>query len=318
MLGCVAAGDRGRGSGVAAEDDWMPPALELPDADAKTEFWLSELGLYADMAQKRLAPDLLEFAPAYWLWSDASDKRRWLRLPAGEQIDSTDMDHWEFPVGTLLFKEFSKAGKRIETRIIARTGDDRDDSWMGAFVWNDDESDARFAPGGERDARGTEHDVPKVKHCHGCHNGERGRVLGFSAVQQPDVDADLLSDPPASAFVPPGAEIASAALGYLHANCAHCHNPSGAARPDTDLNLRLAVEDRAPEATHAYLTTLGKAMRPVKGSSLTTRVVPGDPQHSGLLFRMMERRPETQMPTLGTELVDEEGIALVRAWIDSL
>jgi hypothetical protein len=308
------ARDAGRDAGAA----WEPPELALPDPEAAGEYWLSETGLYIDIADKQLAPDLLAFEPAYALWSDGADKQRWLRLPDGTQIDSSDMDHWQFPIGTVLFKEFAHAGKRLETRMIVRTGPEPEDYWMGAFAWLDDESDALFVPDGRADVRGTQHDVPKVRNCFTCHNGDRGRVLGFSAVQQPEVDAALLTDPPATPFATPGDAVTAAALGYLHANCGHCHNPGGTARPDTDMNLRLAVSNLQPEDTATYQSTIGVALQYFDSEPFTDRVVAGDPDASGLLFRMTQRGPRTQMPPLATEQVDNAGVEHVRAWIESL
>jgi hypothetical protein len=297
---------------------FYPPELDLPDPERPGEYWLSQTGLYTDIASKQLAPDLREFVPAHPLWSDGAEKRRWLRLPAGARIDSADMDNWLFPIGTVLFKEFALDGKRLETRLITRTGEGDDDYWMGAFVWRDDESDALFVPDGQRDVRGTGHDVPEVKNCFTCHNGARGRVLGFSAVQQPDAAGDVLSVVPEAPFATPGDFHTGAALGYLHGNCAHCHNPRGSARPDTDMDLRLSVEDRAPEQTRAYLSTVGVELQNFDDTALTLRVAPGEPAQSALLFRMTERGPKTQMPPLATELTDPDGIDLVRAWIDAL
>lgn len=304
----------------AMDAAWTPPTPDFPGANDEREFWLSQTGLYRDLHAKQLAPDLIEFEPAYALWSDGAKKRRWLRLPQGTRIDSSDMDHWQFPVGSMLFKEFSLAGKRIETRVIARTGASPSDYFMGAFVWNDDESDARFTPLGLRDARGTEHDVPRLKNCFTCHNGDSGRVLGFSAVQRP-VPAllpQLLNMPPDETFHVPGDEVTAAALGYLHANCGHCHNPGGAARPDTDMDLRLAVADDTPEHTNTHRTTVGRALQYFQDTTLVTRVVPGDADRSGLLFRMTQRGPRTQMPALGSEIIDPDGIERVRRWIDAL
>jgi len=319
------AGDRrdaavaGRDGGVAPADDagaWQPPVVDPPDPDAGEAFFLSQTGLYRDIADKRPAPDLLEFEPSYELWSDGADKRRWLRLPPGSAIDSSDPDHWQFPVGTMVFKEFSHDGRRLETRLIMRTGPGERDYWMGAFVWDDDEADARLVPDGREDVRASTHDAPSVKNCFTCHNGEPGRVLGFSAVQQPDAAAELLSDPPASAFAVPGDAATAAALGYLHANCGNCHNPGGTARPDTDMDLRLNVADAQPELTQTHLTTVGVAMQYFQGSPLTLRVDPGHADESGVLFRMLERGPKTQMPPIASEVADERGVAIVRTWID--
>jgi hypothetical protein len=302
----------------ASSDSWMPPELTLPEADDAQPFYLSQVGMYRDIERKRLAPDLIAFEPAYKLWSDGADKQRHLRLPPGTQIDSSDIDHWQFPVGTLLFKEFSLAGKRLETRVIARTGPGERDYWMGAFVWNDDESDATFVRDGQADVRGTDHDVPTAKNCLTCHDGDAGRVLGFSAIQQPDVPSEMLSDPPQARVRVPGDAVTAQALGYLHANCGHCHNEDGSARPDTDMILRLSAGARRPEDTATYATTVGIAMQYFKNSPLTVRVAAGDAEHSGLMFRMSQRGEKTQMPPLATEIEDREGIAAVRAWIESL
>ncbi len=288
---------------------------DLPDPDQPARFSLSELGLYRDADHEVLAADVRAFEPTHALWSDGADKRRGLRLPPGARIDTSDMDHWRFPAGAVLFKEFSREGRRIETRVIARTGCDDSDTWMGAFVWNDDGSDALFAPGGAINARGTQHDVPPAAACATCHDGEPGRVLGFSAVQQPRAPAALLTHP-----VPPGdapaSPVTAAALGYLHANCGHCHNPNGSARPDTDMDLRLSVAGDAPAP--AVRTTAGRPLQYYRSSPLTLRVAPGDPGRSALLRRMLERGSRSQMPPLGTEIVDPAGVAIVQAWIETM
>jgi hypothetical protein len=289
-------------------------AMALPGG----ELSLSQLGLYGDIVEKRVAPGFLEYEPAYALFSDGLEKRRFLRLPSGARIDNSDPDHFEFPVGAVLFKEFATAGRRIETRVIARTGRGRDDFFMGAFVWNDAESDARFVAEGQRNARGTEHDVPSATSCWACHGGEPGRVLGLSAVQTPDLPAGLFSAPLSRRYTPPGDANVRAALGYLHANCAHCHNPNGSARPDTDLDLRLSFADRTVEATAAYRTALGRPLQSYSKPALGLRVAAGKPEESALLFRMSESGAEGRMPPLGAETVDDVGVGVVRTWIESL
>lgn len=302
----------------AAASSSGPPAQRFAPPPSAATFWLSETGLYRDIARKQLAADVIAFEPAFALWTDGASKRRWLRLPAGARIDTSDMDHWAFPEGTVLWKEFSLEGRRIETRVIARTGLDGGDVWLGAFLWNDDESDARFVPAGARNARGSSHDVPASSQCSACHNGEPGRVLGFSAVQQPHVAPAILTHPRREPFVPPGDARAAAALGYLHANCGHCHSPNGSARPDTDMELRLSATAAALEDTALYRSTVGRPVQSFRDDGVHTRVVPGASHESALAVRMGQREPRVQMPPLGTERVDAEGLARVRAWIDSL
>jgi mono/diheme cytochrome c family protein len=278
---------------------------------------LSEVGLYADVAQKQLAAGFVAYEPAYALFSDGEVKRRWLHLPDGARIDTKNPDHWQFPVGTLLAKEFVRAGRRIETRVIARTGPGANDFFMGAFLWDERESDAKLVLEGVVDAHGSTHDVPSRESCWSCHGGEPGRVLGVSAVQTPKLDAALLSTPRV-AFTPPGDARTRAALGYLHANCGHCHNPLGSARPDSDMNLRLSPSDRDPHDTGAYRTALGRSLQAFDAQGQLLRVSPGAPGRSALFLRMQERGNERQMPPLGSERVDREGLAVIRNWIAAL
>ena len=128
---------------AAAPADAAPPAMDAapPDAavDAAAELrpetrrstldrWrrslppmLSATGLYVDGSTDELAPGVHPYEPRYVLWSDGADKQRYLFIPEGSQIDTADMDEWRFPVGTKVWKEFSRDGKRLETRLFWKT-----------------------------------------------------------------------------------------------------------------------------------------------------------------------------------------------------
>jgi hypothetical protein len=322
-----AAADAGVDVPVDAPVELPPPPLPYP---RPTYAHLSETGLYADFAVKDLAPDLVAFEPTHKLWSDGATKRRWARLPPGTRVDTSDMDHWVFPVGTQLFKEFSLNGVLLETRLVERYGDGPEDYWMGAFVWNAEATDAVLAPDGAMDVVGTMHDVPSQKDCGLCHRGDVGRVLGLSAVQMSRTDhppamrefaaMGLLSDPPAepAGFPAPGDATTAAALGYLHANCGHCHNKNGTAWPDTQMVLRLTTADRDPATSGVYASIVGKDINYWRGGAITKRVLPGAPDMSGVFVRMNARGTKDQMPPLATESVDPDGLAAVRAWIAGL
>ena len=47
-------------------------------------------------------------------------------------------------------------------------------------------------------------------------------------------------------------------------------------------------------------------------------IVPGAPDQSILLFRMDNVEPDQMMPEVGRSTIHTEGIALIRAWIESL
>lgn len=219
---------------------------------------LSETGLFVDAA-KTLAPNVLAYTPSFALWSDGAQKRRWLALPGGTTIDNSAPDTWRFPVGTKFWKEFTRDGVRVETRMLLKTGE-ADDAWVGAsYVWRD--GDDRSLEG-MINARGTEHDVPAADRCFGCHGGRRSRVLGFSAVQLDNGGTPALSElsamlavQPQRSFRVPGNEVERAALGYLFANCSHCHNqdrPVAEPRcfdPDNRIDFSLEASQLVGEVT---------------------------------------------------------------------
>lgn len=291
---------------------------------------LSETGLYTDIGAQALSPDLIAFQPTHFLWSDASEKRRWVRLPAGTQIDTTDIDHWQIPVGTQVFKEFSLGGVLLETRLIERFGPEPQDYWMGSFVWAADRSDAIYAPNGAQNVVGTGHDVPSSVACQECHFGEPGRLLGFTAVQlSGDRDGatlaslaamGALSAPPAAgeSFPVPGDASTAAALGYLHANCGHCHNPGGRGFLFSDLDLRISTTMRAPEATGALRTAVGQPLTTASVPGIVFRIRPGVPEESAIWQLMNTRGAGLQMPPIASELVDPAGLDIVANWIRTL
>lgn len=284
---------------------------------------LSLTGLYGSETAGVLASDVRAFRPRFELWSDGAEKQRFIWLPPEARIDTSDMDSWQFPVGTKLWKEFTRDGVRVETRLLQRWSDD----WVGvAYLWREDGTDAISAPYGAIDALGTSHNVPASNECGGCHGGRTSHVLGFSAVQlaQPTgpeslnldelVRLQLVSHAPAGRPRVPGNETEQAALGYLHANCSHCHNASRPSRPgsrcfdpDNDLDFSLHAQDGpAVSETPTYRT------------STNDDIEPGRPDSSRLLELVSHRGRFKQMPPLGTEVVDTAAVALLSRWIEEM
>ena len=292
---------------------------QLPDR-------LSATGLYRDGAAQALAEDVLPYRPRFELWSDGAAKRRWLRIPQGMQIDSRDMDNWIFPEGTQLWKEFTRDGVRVETRLLQKVGP-LDGDWVGlAYLWSSDQRDAYAAPAGAIDAQGTEHDVPAASECHACHGGTKSRVLGVSALQlghddesqlttlETLVDRGLLSDPPGElVYGLPGDATQQAALGYLHANCASCHNSERPATrgarcfdPENELDFKLSVRDLGDVQETATYRTMGAVVKP------------GQPGKSRLIALISDRDRFARMPPLASDEVDREALVLLQRWIEAL
>ncbi len=289
------------------------PVVAAHTRVAEVPVRLSDTGF--DARDSRLA-----FAPQYPLWSDGATKRRWVSLPDGGAIDATDPDAWHFPDGTKFWKEFSIGGRKVETRMLWK----HNGEWtFASYVWNDAQTEAVLAPAeglttGVEVAPGRRHRIPSIDDCRACHVTRRVEVLGFTALQLSD-DRDphalhaeplqpgmvtlsqlmatgRLSNAPAHWVThPPRIQAPDpetrAILGYLSTNCGSCHNAEGGV-PSVDLKLKAYTSS----TTHATQTT-----------HLTY------PTHL-MLSRMMSRRPSSQMPPLGTQVVDAEAIARLRRW----
>jgi len=304
---------------------------------------LGETGLYARGGTDEIAAGVLGFSPQYPLWSDGAEKRRWIRLPRGTQIDARDPARWVFPVGTRLWKEF-RLGRRLETRMVERT---RNGWRFATYVWPEDGSDAVLAPpegvrGGVPVPGGGRWAIPGTADCQACHEGQPNPVLGFGTLQlssdrdpgAPHAGAagtevhleDLVARgllrgfPPSLAATPPRIAAASpderATLGYLHANCGICHNRLGPLA-GVGLDLLQSVSEGPDSVERVRASALAvRALRPVGGAEV--RVEAGKPEHSVLFRRMGARNPLDQMPPLGTEKPDREALTLVERWIHSL
>ena len=324
-------------------------ALDAGDSRAATAPPLPErlrdTGLFEPGSTTMVAAGNLAYSPQYPLWSDGAHKRRWLRLPAGTAIDAARADAWQFPAGTRLWKEFGYE-RPVETRFIERLADG---SWRYAtYVWNAEGTDAVLAsPAGTTatvsSAPGGRYEIPGEADCRACHEGTRIPVLGVSALQlSPDRDplaphaetpsgaqvnlndlvalglvvnlpAALLDTPPRIAAATP---VARAALGYLHANCGHCHNDGGEL---ASLELALAQQTAMDAASvqKTLRSTVGESgrYRATGAAATAKRIVPGERESSVLWLRMKTRNPLMQMPPLGTRTEDAEAVALIGQWI---
>jgi hypothetical protein len=105
-----------------------------------------------------------------------------------------------------------------------------------------------------------------------------------------------------------------AALGYMHGNCGHCHNDRGSLQ-SIGLVLRQGVGSADQPAVASTVGQPVKKPAPGQSPNAVLRVEPGYADRSGLTQRVSSRYPPLQMPPLGTELVDDEAVALLYRWI---
>lgn len=311
--------DAGAGDAAVDVDSAPPPSpADIPEH-------LEGTGLYAAELGGALASGVREYEPLYPQWVDGATKRRFLLLPDSEVIDTSDMDDWDFPIGTKVWEELSRGGRLSETRYIYRYGPE-DEHWtMVAYRWQGGRATA--VPDGAAADAGADDYIPPTRECRDCHESRGSRLLGLSAIQlshdRGDVNlaalegAGLLSDPPPGNFALPGDADERAALGYLHSNCGCCHNPTG--DPFTDEGVEMEHWQRVGqlatvEGTVSYTTSVGVESVTMPGKTL---VLAGDASAS-LLVDLMSSRGKEGMPPVGSVLVDDTGLALLRSFVDGL
>lgn len=359
-LACSA--DAERSESTTAPDASLPnkaldddAAVRLPPVSGPSR--LSETGLYSDFAKRTVSDGLIAYAPRHSFWADGAEKSRWLYLPPGTTIDTSKMDHWVFPVGTKVWKEFRVGEKLVETRLMMKVREDAPAGWwMAAYVWNEDGSDAVSAPKGVENALGTGHLVPTHAECHNCHQGMRDVLISVSAIQLSHTgegytydggaadaasdagssdasdasagpsrasvlrslaDAGLLSHPPPTDFEIPGAGAIKDALAYLHVNCGSCHNDESL-RLNTQTRMRLRLlVDQTTPEQTGAYTTTIGTVMRHPLPGSTDVLVPGRVEESGIWVRMA-RRDNFAMPPAGTQRVDDAGVEMIRRWIAAL
>jgi len=235
--------------------------------------------------------------------------------------------------------------KIIETRFLVRHADK--EQWDGfSYLWNEEETDAVLLDSSyTRSFMITVGDSTYIQHyyypsrseCKVCHSSAAGFVLGLRTGQMnkqhlyisgedsvwdnqlrsynyirlftADIGKDYTGFPKMADPFDPEADIESRARAYLDANCANCHRPGSSGRTDMDLRYNIPLEaghivDVLPELDDM-------------GISGAKRISPGSADSSIIYLRMLDLGPY-RMPPLASSVIDVQGVALIRSWIDSL
>lgn len=333
-------------------DDGGDPACEIPGSGPGVDpsgVWCEQLSsyrLFTDLALQVPADGVIPYAINTPLFSDYAVKDRFVWLPPGTAMQWSDAGAFAMPAGAVVVKTFGYLADRrdpgqgrrlLETRLLVRG----EDGWSGAsYVYaEDDPSDAKLAIAGamfdtrwihdDGSERTNRYAVPNKNQCKNCHAeadevidllGPKARHLNRDAQLEHLIELGALTGapPPAMwprapvALDPASGSLEARARAWLDINCANCHNPRGAARTS---GLYLDLTQTTP-------VDYGVCKPPVaagRGSGgRAFGIVPGQPDASILVFRIESTEADIKMPELGRNLVDAEGLALIREWIAQL
>jgi uncharacterized repeat protein (TIGR03806 family) len=313
---------------------------------SKAPKFLSEFGFFEDMQNQIPSEGVHPYSLVNPLFSDQTDKLRFVYVPAGERLGYVKDKVFIFPVGSTLIKTFaylnmngSMEQQLLETRLLINTNE----GWKAiSYVWNENQTDAKRAIAGATipttfiDSTGKMVDVryraPNQNQCKECHqinkvmtpigpkarnmskainyeSGEMNQLLYWAALGWID---EKLGSKPIESYKDVNASLDDRARAYLDINCGHCHIPGGSA-DTTGLYLNLIEKDKEQLGIYKKPVAAGRASGNLKYS-----IVPGHSNESIMLFRMKSLDPGIMMPESGRALADEAGINLIKEWIDKL
>lgn len=314
---------------------------------------LSEYHLYEGrISEMNPISDIIPYDLNTPLFSDYARKLRMIYVPKKSSVAYREEGLPDYPVGTVLVKNFyydlderdPTAGRRIvETRLLIH----REKGWQAApYIWNEEQEEAFLRQTGGRkyilwkdrkgNIRKVDYLIPAKNDCKTCHSRNNtllplGPTMANLNKTYPYADgavnqlerweqADILRDRPDVRAIPRAPvwddsstwTLNERARIYLDVNCGHCHNPAGSAN-NSGLFLTYGQEDSF---------RLGICKPPVAAGNgsggLQFDIFPCRPDLSIMLYRMNSAKPAERMPELGRMLVHEEGVALIREWIESL
>ena len=313
---------------------------------SKAPRFLSEFGFFQDMQNQIPAEGVHPYSLVSPLFSDQTDKLRFVYVPEGQKLGYVKDQVFIFPVGSTLIKTFAYLNmsgpleqQLLETRLLINTNT----GWKAiSYVWNEEQTDAKRAIAGatiptsflnsQGELLAVRYRAPNQNQCKECHqvnkvmtpigpkarnmnkdlnyqSGEMNQLLYWAALGWID---QKLDSSPISSYTDVNASLDNRARAYLDINCGHCHIPGGSA-DTTGLYLNLIEESQEKLGIFKKPVAAGRASGNLKYS-----IVPGHSDDSIMLFRMKSLDPGIMMPESGRALADDAGIMLIKDWIDKL
>jgi uncharacterized repeat protein (TIGR03806 family) len=331
----------------------IPPVSQVTvDLSQVPYATLSEYHFF-DESLRDLDPyfDVVPYEPISQLFSDYAHKKRFVWLPPGTKgTYNGDANNIELPVGSVIIKNFfydnvlpNNSRVIIETRLMIR----KEEGWTFAeYFWNDEQTEANIDADGDGGFKYVEwiedglqrelnYRMPSGSECFTCHkNNASNEPIGIkpqslnSMYQFADgmqnqlqkwIDVGYLEDNlPSNINTVVDYRDTSQPLelrvrSYVDIHCASCHRDEGHCnyRP-----MRFAFDENNLQENlgvcvdpDQFLNNLSPDQKLIK---------PGDPENSVIYYRINATEESERMPLLGRRLVHDDGVALLRDWINSL
>ena len=324
---------------IYSVDEELILSQEFPDK-------LSDFRFFKDASAQVPHDKVIPYELISTLFSDYSYKQRWVYVPNQKKAEYQENWVFNFPTGSALIKTFyypidernPELGKNLlETRLLLK----KDQGWEAvSYAWNKEQNEAFKKIAGKTinvswtDFMGEERDVryrvPNVNQCKECHDaddkispiGPKARNINKDFAFKEGtfnqltywMNRQIIDEYPLDLVSPvdwtdESKDINDRVRSYLDVNCGHCHSPTGNAN-STGLYLHLN------ETRNINLGVFKKPVATGRGSGgLKYSIVPGKPEESILLHRMISMDPGVMMPESGRALTHIEAVEMVRDWI---
>ena len=309
---------------------------------------LSEYGFFSDQVKQIPEAEVLPYSLITPLFSDYADKNRFVYVPQGQTAEYQNNEVFKFPIGSVLIKTFSykkinsndSQRTLIETRLLLN----KKSGWDAVtYVWNKDQDEAYLSIAGKTvlteyfDDSDTpiniRYRVPNKNQCKECHlkndtlvpigpkprnlnrivhysDGPMNQLLKWEAMNLTAKNHEEITS--VADFTNANESLDKRARAYLDINCGHCHSKTGSANT-TGLYLNLNETNKKSIGIFKPPVAAGRATGTLKYS-----IVPGHPDQSILLYRMISGEPDIMMPESGRAIAHQEGIDLIREWITAM
>lgn len=314
---------------------------------------LSDYNVYQD-ALHNLDPvaGLMPYDLNTQLFSDYAQKQRFVYVPKDSVASYTDKGVFNFPVGSMLIKNFyydldqqnpSSDRQILETRFLIH----QEDGWRAqTYIWNEQQDEAFLQLAGAqkevqwKDKQGLNQNVnfliPTQNDCKTCHShngqllpigpeaqnlnkeypfndGSQNQLVKWEEVEILEGLPDLSDVSKVPVWDDPSTgSLDQRARIYLDVNCANCHNRGGSAN---NSGLFLGYDEKNKRSYGIYKPPVAAG----RGSGgLQHDILPGKPDESILVYRMESTHPAVRMPEIGRTLVHDEAVELIREWIQQM